>query len=76
MLIQELDIVEVNDVDYTMTLKLVLGVRWKEKRIIYRGNSDKNTINKFKKPKKAQTIRKCMRRHQKKCKTINNGKIP
>ena len=44
LLIQELDIVEVNDVDYTMTLKLVLGVRWEERRIIHRGSSERNAV--------------------------------
>ena len=44
LLIQELDIVEVNYIDYTMTLKLVLGVRWEEKRVIHRGSSDRNAL--------------------------------
>ena len=38
----DLDIIEVNDIDYTMTLKTFLGVRWEDKRIVHRGKSDKN----------------------------------
>ena len=41
--IHDLDIIEVNDIDYTMTLKTFLGVRWEDKRIVHRGRSDKNT---------------------------------
>ena len=40
--IHDLDITDVNDIDYTMTLKMFLGVRWEDKRIIHQGSSDKN----------------------------------
>ena len=40
--IHDLDIIEVNDIDYTMTLKTFLGVRWEDKRIVHWGKSDKN----------------------------------
>ena len=41
--IHDLDIIEVNDIDYTMTVKMFLGVRWEDSRIIHRGNSDGDT---------------------------------
>lgn len=41
--IHDLDITDVNDIDYTMTLKMFLGVRWEDERIIHRGSSDKDT---------------------------------